>query len=183
MRGILRVVVISVGFSLLDTPLWLKLEVGCGLTVIEVKRLSCPEGRKQVKKSDGNGLFLLVKSSGSKLWRMRYRFNNKHQELALGQYPTVSLAEARKMAAEARVLLVQGINPTAERRERKQATAVRPFGEIALGWLDQQEGAWSPGYAKKVRRWIATELKPINGLPVDSVDQGHIADILSLIHI
>ena len=148
------------------------------LTAIEVKRLSCPEGRKQVKKSDGNGLFLLVKSSGSKLWRMRYRFNNKHQELALGQYPTVSLAEARKMAAEARVLLVQGINPTAERRERKQATAVRPFGEIALGWLDQQEGAWSPGYAKKVRRWIATELKPINGLPVDSVDQGHIADIM-----
>jgi hypothetical protein len=49
------------------------------LTAMEVKRLTCPEGQKQIKKSDGNGLYLLVKISGSKLLRMRYRFNGKYQ--------------------------------------------------------------------------------------------------------
>ena len=64
--------------------------------------LSCPEGRSQIKKSDGNGLFLLVKSNSSKLWRMRYRYAGKYQELALGQYPTIPLIEARNLAAQAR---------------------------------------------------------------------------------
>lgn len=57
------------------------------LTAMEVKRLTCPEGQKQIKKSDGNGLYLLVKTSGSKLWRLRFRYAGKYQELALGQYP------------------------------------------------------------------------------------------------
>jgi len=58
---------------------------------MEIKHLTCPEDKKQIKKSDGNGLYLLVKINGSKLWRMRYRFNGKHQELALGKYPTIPL--------------------------------------------------------------------------------------------
>jgi hypothetical protein len=65
------------------------------LTAMDVKRLICPEGQKQIKKSDGNGLFLLVKITGSKLWRTRYRFSGKYQELAFGQYPTISLSKAR----------------------------------------------------------------------------------------
>jgi hypothetical protein len=80
------------------------------LTVIEVKHLICPDGQKKIKKSDGNGLYLLVKISGSKLWRMRYRFNSKYQELALGQYPKISLLEALNRAAKARAQLVQGVS-------------------------------------------------------------------------
>ena len=59
------------------------------LTALEVKKLTCPTGQDQCKKSDGNGLYLIIKSSGSKLWRLRYKFAGKHQELALGQYPTI----------------------------------------------------------------------------------------------
>ena len=76
------------------------------LTVLEIKNAICPEGKRQTKKSDGNGLFLLIKSNGSKLWRMRYQFNNKSQELALGKYPAIPLSEARSMAAQARAQLI-----------------------------------------------------------------------------
>ena len=92
------------------------------LTALEIKSISCPSEKKQIKKSDGNGLFLLVKNNNSKLWRLRYKYANKHQEMALGKYPTVSLHEARKMAEEAHLLLVQGINPMEERKKRKKAS-------------------------------------------------------------
>ena len=73
------------------------------LTAQEVKSFSCPSDKNQIKKSDGKGLFLLVKNNGSKLWRLRYKYAGKHQEMALGKYPTVPLSEARKMAEDARL--------------------------------------------------------------------------------
>lgn len=42
------------------------------LTVQEVKNISCPDDKTQIKRSDGNNLFLLVKNGGSKLWRLRF---------------------------------------------------------------------------------------------------------------
>ncbi len=150
------------------------------LTAMEVKRLTCPEGQKQIKKSDGNGLFLLIKNNGSKLWRMRYRYSGKYQELAFGQYPTIPLIEARNLADQARALLVQGINPAAERRTRKKVTNAsdRAFSVIALLWWEQQKSSWSSDHAKKVKRWIEVELTPLSKLPVDAIDQGHITEVM-----
>ena len=150
------------------------------LTAMEVKRLTCPDGQKQVKKSDGNGLFLLVKNTGSKLWRMRYRFNGKYQELAFGTYPTIPLIEARNMAAHARAQLVQGINPADERRAKKRASqeGERIFSVVGLSWWEQQAPSWSDEHAKKVKRWIAIEMKPIAKLSLDVIDQGHITELM-----
>ena len=88
------------------------------LKALEVKSFSCPPDKKQIKKSDGNGLFLLIKNNNSKLWRLRFKYAGKHQEMALGKYPTVPLAEARKKAEEARILLMEGVNPMDERKGR-----------------------------------------------------------------
>jgi integrase len=150
------------------------------LTVMQVKHLTCPEGQKQIKKSDGNGLFLMVKRNGSKLWRIRYRYGGKHQELALGQYPTIPLLEARNMTAHARAQLVQGINPADERRAKKRASKEdeRIFSVVALAWWEQQKTSWSDDHAKKIRRWITVEMKPICKLPVDTIDQGHITELM-----
>ncbi|MFA0725019.1 Arm DNA-binding domain-containing protein, partial [Vibrio sp. 10N.222.49.E5] len=100
-----------------------------------------PEGRDQAKKSDGNGLFLLAKNNGTKLWRLRYKYAGKHQEMALGKYPTVGLADARDLAKEARVLLIQGINPMDERRERKRKSSTKELGfeAVAIRWWEQQK--------------------------------------------
>src|SRR5262245_7084700 len=66
---------------------------------------------KPYKPSDGDGLHLLVQPNGSKLWRFRYRFAGKENMLALGDFPTVSLADARIKRQEARKLLLDGVDP------------------------------------------------------------------------
>ena len=150
------------------------------LTALEVKSISCPPDKNQIKKSDGNGLFLLVKSNGSKLWRLRYKYAGKHQEMALGKYPTVPLSEARKMTEEARMLLLQGINPMAERKERKKAATPedRAFSVIALKWWEQQYDSWTPEHAVRIKRWITEDAKSLGGLAIDQIDAGHITELM-----
>jgi hypothetical protein len=57
------------------------------------------------KLSDGGGLFLLVQPNAAKLWRLAYRFDGKQKLLALGQYPVISLADARIKRDAAKKLL------------------------------------------------------------------------------
>jgi|GEM_PF-5638116 len=75
------------------------------LTDLEIKTLSCPEDKTKIKKFDSNGLFILVKNNGSKLWRLRFKLSGKVHEMALGKYPSVPLREARKLAEEASVVV------------------------------------------------------------------------------
>jgi Arm DNA-binding domain len=76
------------------------------------------------KKSDGEGLYLLVTERGSKLWHLAYRFAGRQKTIALGQYPAVTLAMAREAKLEARRLLAQGVDPSEKRKADKRA-AVR----------------------------------------------------------
>ena len=62
-----------------------------------------PSGKIQ-KLSDCDGLYIHVSPAGGKLWRLFYRFDGNQKTLALGKYPEVSLAEARKRRDEARAL-------------------------------------------------------------------------------
>ncbi|MBA6397585.1 tyrosine-type recombinase/integrase [Colwellia sp. BRX10-4] len=150
------------------------------LTALEIKNLSCPEDKKQIKRFDGNGLFLLVKINGSKLWRMRYKFSGTHKEIALGQYPTIPLVEARKLAEEARVLLMNGTNPSDERRERKRSHSVtdRQFNAIALKWWEQQKDSWSADHKARVKRLITIDCKLLSKLIIDKIDAGHITEVM-----
>jgi hypothetical protein len=68
------------------------------------------------KLCDGGGLYLLVAANGGRYWRYNYRFNGKHQTLALGIYPDVSLAKARARHQEARRQLADGIDPPIQKR-------------------------------------------------------------------
>lgn len=150
------------------------------LTALEIKSISCPPEQKQIKKFDANGLFLLVKSSGSKLWRFRYQYAGKHQELALGKYPSVPLKEARKLAEIARIQLAKGVNPTDERKERRRASSPGDgaFGVVALKWWEQQHESWTPEHARRIKHWITTDCKSIALLAVDKIDAGHIAELM-----
>lgn len=150
------------------------------LTALEIKSITCPKDKNQIKKSDGNGLFILVKSNNSKLWRFRYKYAGKHQEMALGKYPTISLTQVRKMAEEARILLVQGINPMDERRERKKASNPRDraFNVVALKWWEQQKDSWSKDHAARTKRWIIKDAELIGELAIDQIDSGHITEIM-----
>jgi Arm domain-containing DNA-binding protein len=76
------------------------------------------------KLSDGDGLHLLVKPGGSKLWRFRYRYMGKENMLALGPFPEVSLGAARTKRDDAKKLLWPP-GPT------------RPLSASSTKWLQQ----------------------------------------------
>lgn len=89
-----------------------------------------------IKLSDGAGLQLWVRPNGARLWRLAYRFKGKQKLLALGVYPTVSLARARQARDEAKRLLAEGLDPAAERKRAARADADAPtFRAIAGEYL------------------------------------------------
>ena len=73
-------------------------------------------GKKPFKIYDREGLFLLVNPGGSKLWRWRYRFDGKEKLMALGEYPLVTLGQARELHLAARKTLASGADPMAARK-------------------------------------------------------------------
>lgn len=118
---------------------------------------------KATKHSDGGGLYLQVTPSGSKLWRMGYRFHGKQKTLYIGAYPTISLAEARTRREQAKHQITEGADPAEEVRRdkiRQQFAAGNTFGTIALELIEKAaaEGKAEATLAKK--RWFLTLLEP-----------------------
>lgn len=79
------------------------------LTDLEVRRAAPRE--KTYRVSDGRGMYLEISPAGGKYWRLKYRFNDRERKLALGVYPDVTLAHARRKRDEARALLADGVDP------------------------------------------------------------------------
>ena len=113
-------------------------------------------GDKDYKLTDFDGLQLLVRPSGSKLWRFAYRFGGKQKQLALGAYPTVTLAEARERRDAARKLLANGKDPSLERRLEKIAAAAggNTFQEVAEELLQKLEREGRAEHTIKKNRWL-----------------------------
>lgn len=114
------------------------------LTDTEIKKAKSTD--KDYKLFDGGGLFMLVKTNGGKLWRLKYSFEGKEKLLSLGTYPTTSLLEARAKRDEHKKEIAKGIDPSAERKEIKTNIEVQKIENEALksgqfhlvtyGWLD-----------------------------------------------
>jgi len=93
------------------------------------------------KLSDGGGMYLLVKPTGGKYWHLGYRHNDKQKLLALGVYPKLTLAKARKARDKARELLKEGIDPNEHKKAVKKLSTLQSentFEAIAREWLDKQ---------------------------------------------
>lgn len=128
---------------------------------------------KPFKLADGGGLFLLVNPDGRRYWRLKYRYAGKEKLLALGVYPTVSLAEARVLRDQAKTTLRARIDPGAERKEAKlkqRHNAANTFEAIAKEWHAKQTGKWTPGHAEKVMGGLKLHVFPtIGNLPMDAI--------------
>jgi integrase len=102
------------------------------LTDTHIRNLKA--GEKAYKVADGGGLYIHVAETGSKLWRMRYRFDGKHKLLSFGPYPEVTLARAREKRQDAKRLLADGIDPAVQRKADREEQAVKTehtFSKIA----------------------------------------------------
>lgn len=92
---------------------------------------------KPKKYFDGGGLYLFFSASGNKLWRMAYRFGQKPKNLSFGEYPLVTLKDARDRRDEAKKLLANGIDPGAQKKVIKETLLSETndtFKNIALEW-------------------------------------------------
>ncbi|WP_374554253.1 tyrosine-type recombinase/integrase [Aquitalea pelogenes] len=122
---------------------------------------------------DGGSLFLEVTPAGGKLWLFRYRHNGKPGKLSLGKYPTVSLASARDKAAEARMLLDEGKNPSQEKKVAKASAkeaSANAFEAIAREWHLKQMVLWTPAHAARVLDSLETDAFPDLGkIPVSEL--------------
>jgi integrase len=93
------------------------------LTALKVEKAICPPGKAKVMLSDGDGLFLRVRSNGSKHWFFRFTFGGKVREQCLGAYPDVSLSVARDLRDVSRALVKQGKDPILEAANQKADNA------------------------------------------------------------
>ncbi|MFZ5724748.1 MAG: tyrosine-type recombinase/integrase [Pseudomonadota bacterium] len=118
---------------------------------------------KPQKLADGGGLFLLVTPTGSKWWRLKYRYDGKEKLLSLGVYPDTGLKEAREKRDAARKLLAAGIDPGENRKAVKAARALEEtnsFEVIAREWFAKQEAVWADTHSSKVIRRLEMDVFP-----------------------
>jgi integrase len=144
---------------------------------------------KRYKLADSAGLCLLVSQSGAKLWRWRYRFDGKEKMMALGEYPMVSLAEARERHFAARKILAAGIDPMAERKaiaeakqreaEARQREMENSFEKVARKWWEWWEAGKSPRHADYVLRRLEADVFPAFGSRfIDAVTPADIRELM-----
>lgn len=121
----------------------------------------------RVADDTGISLFLEVATSGSKLWRLRFRSAaGKQNMLALGAYPAVKVAEARRKAVEARDQLAAGVSPANDRKrqkEAKKANAEASFHVLAEEWFDSIGKQVKPITLVKNRRFLEIYAYPVIG--------------------
>lgn len=125
---------------------------------------------KPYKLFDGKGLYLLVRPSGSRLWRFKYRVQGREKLLSLGAFPDVSLQVARDRLMELRRQLAGKVDPSAARKAERVADA-NSFEAVALEYLERQRAKLTPSSFAKAR-WLLVDLlcSSIGAQPVASIE-------------
>ena len=119
------------------------------------------------------------------MWWFRYRFASIGKTLSIGQYPAVSLKEARTRTLAAKKMLADGIDPSAQKKSDRQtsietATEITETVEaISREWFEKFSGAWKDTHASKIIRRIERDLFPWLGkLPIKDIKQAQLLAVI-----
>lgn len=129
---------------------------------LEIRALKAQD--RVYKRTDERGLYIEVHPSGSKLWRVKYTHLGKDKRLALGRYPEVSLADARRKRDEARAKLRDGVDPLAERKREKLVAvynAANTFGDVAKEYIDKMVAEGRADTTTTKANWLLEQLAPL----------------------
>ena len=136
---------------------------------------------------DKESLYLEVHPSGSKLWKWKYRIEGKEKRLSFGEWPTVSLKEAREKQKDAGKLLSDGVDPILKYGKRKrrvesvkgQKKKGRSFESVAREWVADRLPIWSQRHAETVTdRLVANVYPEIGSMPIAALEP---VDVLRLV--
>jgi integrase len=150
------------------------------LSDVQVRNAKATDG-KQATFFDGGGLYLLVRPTGEKGWRFKYRLHSKDKLMSFGTYPEVSLSEAREKRSEARKLVEQGIDPLqvrAEEKHHQKEVHENTFQKVALEWLGKQ-GTLAESTLKLNARRLERDIFPAIGqMPISGIKPKQILDLV-----
>jgi integrase len=142
------------------------------LSTLEVSRAKRPG-----MYADGGGLYLRVAEGGSKQWIFRYVTNGRLRDMGIGPCHTLTLAEARERATDARKLKLDGVDPIAHRHAQRAAAVAasantKTFRECAEGYIQDNQAKWtSAKHGKEWRTTLERYVYPVLGnLPVATID-------------
>ena len=131
---------------------------------------------------DERGLYLEVSPSGSKWWRLKYRFAGKEKRLALGVYPDVGLKVARERREAARQQIANGVDPGEHRKAQKLARneqAENSFEVIAREWFAKYATTWAASHSDRTMRRLERDVFPwIGSRPICDI---HAPEILTVL--
>jgi integrase len=120
----------------------------------------------QFKLFDEGGLFIIVKPSGGKLWRLKYRYLGNEQQLTIGRYPDIGLKVARARRDEARKIIAEGGNPAFEKKRAAIAAtegAANTFSVVAEELISKREREGLKDGTTAKARWLLSLLEPALG--------------------
>jgi len=139
---------------------------GVAMKLNNIKIKNAKPKDKMYRISDGDNLYLEINTNGNKYWRMTYRYNNKRRQTALGKYPVISLQEARDMRLATQRLLIKGIDPVDNKRQKKLEQAMQHdnnFEAIAREWHENKLHTWQPKHAETILRRLSMYIFPVIG--------------------
>lgn len=150
------------------------------LTEFSVRKAKSRE--KAYKLSDGGGLYLHVQPNGSKLWRLKFRFNGKEKLLSFGAYPLVSIADARIEREKAKKQIFEGADPSTQKKLDKIAatTASRnTFGLVAEEYIEKLINNDSADATITKNKWLLEDIaSPLSKRPIAEITSAELLDLL-----
>lgn len=111
---------------------------------------------------DGDGLVLAITTGGKKIWRLKYILNKKENTISLGQYPDVSLADARIEKDKFRKMISNGQDPSLYKKHQKHLNEVKrenTFEAIAISYMEHRSDL-NESYAKRTKRALERDFFP-----------------------
>ncbi len=154
------------------------------LTTIQIKSAKAQE--RAYKLADSGGLYLLVQSNGSKLWRYKFRVGGVEGKQSLGAFPEIGLAEARGLHSDSRKLVAQGINPVQAKQELRVTQAQEQlerergtFAAVMADWNTATAASLRPSTVKQRQREIDNDLMPkLKNRPMDGITRLELTALL-----
>ncbi|MBM3647582.1 MAG: DUF4102 domain-containing protein, partial [Alphaproteobacteria bacterium] len=150
------------------------------LTDTLIRKAATPA--KPTKLSDERGLYLLLAPSGGKWWRFKYQYAGKEKLLSLGTYPDVSLAKARRARDDARAMLADGVDPSAQKQDEKRAkaeAAANDFATVAREWLENVKPKWAAVYhSDTAKRFEAFVFPALGRRPIAAIAPKELLPVL-----
>ncbi|WP_254216468.1 integrase arm-type DNA-binding domain-containing protein [Tabrizicola sp. TH137] len=162
-------------------------KVAAELGPLDVKRLSHPGGKGNAMFAVGgvSGLYMQVTPNNGKTWVLRVLVGNKRRDIGLGGFPTVTLAQARDKAREARDMIARGVDPVEERKAAKaRLILAQRKGLLFKDAVDKALTAKLDGFRNEKHRdqWRSTldayAIPALGALPVQEIDTAAVLRVL-----